>query len=324
MEDPGQIDAHTLDRYLRERVLPALGSGGDYALEPVKTGSRNLVWFLTTAEGGSFVLKAVSKRFRIKNLIRAHRYLRGRGLPVPRLLFADRARATAGQTGYYFACEERVRGMALDELGAERTGCLGPVAALFAGMHQTTSLRWGKLKTFQVLGFRQYLLRKAGERLHALADAGCALPGPSPQAILAWFERASSGLGMLQSFNLCHGDVNMQNILVGPGREIRLIDMEAFKFLPFQIEFFRLAYALCGFDAALHERFRKLYAAGSSKKNLRRFQAGGPLYHAYVLLEIAWYGNKKLKDPALSEAGRQPLHDIRAAALERLAGMLGS
>ena len=267
MDTPQPIQPDKLNDYITASILPALGAGGrTFSLEPVSGGSRNLIWFLTVEGGGRYVLKAVSKRFRIKNIIWAHAHLERRGIPVPKLFFADRAWKTAGTMGYYFACEERVEGKPLDELGDGRRHHIAQAAALFARMHAARSFRWGKLKSFQVLGFRDYLMRKTSERARALAASGCMPGGSSADSLVAWFERKKSVIRPLARFSLCHGDVNMKNILLCPDNKIRLIDTEAFKFLPFQIEYFRLAYALCGFDEALHRQFSDAYTAAARRK----------------------------------------------------------
>ena len=154
MDTQQPIQPDTLKDYISTKILPALdASGRTFSLEPVSCGSRNLIWFLTVAGGGRYVLKAVSKRFRIKNIIWAHAHLERRSIPVPKLFFANRAWKTAEDMGYYFACEERVEGTPLDELGAGRRNHIAQAAALFARMHAARSFRWGKLKSFQVLGF---------------------------------------------------------------------------------------------------------------------------------------------------------------------------
>jgi Ser/Thr protein kinase RdoA (MazF antagonist) len=323
--DTQQIEPEKLNEYIKTRILPALGAqGSPFTLDPVSCGSRNLIWFLTVESGGGYVLKAVSKRFRIKNIIWAHVHLERLGIPVPKLFFADRAWKTAEAMGYYFACEERVDGRPLDELGDGRRQYISRAAALFARMHAARSFRWGKLKSFQVLGFRDYLMRKTSERCQALAAAGCLPGGSCADSIVAWFERKKSVIRPFGRFSLCHGDVNMKNILVCPDSTIRLIDTEAFKFLPCQMEFFRLAYALCGFDEALHRQFRDAYAAAAPKKNRRALERCGEMYQAYVLLEIAWHFNKKLKKTELSEPERSAFAGSRSSALEQLAGIMSS
>lgn len=321
--DAQQITPEKLKFYITTRVLPALGGlGSTFTLEPVSCGSRNLIWFLTIEGGGRYVLKAVAKRFRIKNIIWAHAHLERRGIPVPRLFFAARDWKTAETMGYYFACEELVEGRPLDELGDARRQHIDRAAAVFARMHAERSFRWGKLKSFQILGFRDYFLRKTSERARALAASGCLPGGSSADSLVAWFERKKSIIRPFARFSLCHGDVNMKNILLCPDNTIRLIDTEAFKFLPFQMEFFRLAYALCGFDEALHRQFSDAYTAAAPKKNRRSLVRCGPLYQAYVLLEIAWHFNKKLKQAELPESAHSAFAGSRGNALERLAAII--
>ena len=134
-----------------------------------------------------------------------------------------------------------------------------------------------------------------------------------------WLDRHRSAVPLLGGFSLCHGDVNMKNILLCPGGGLRLIDTESFKFLPCAIEYHRLAYGLCGFDGSLHEEFRKSYMAAATGKTLREIERSGGYYHACVLLEIAWHFNKKLKREGLPEAERPAFARSRDAALARLA-----
>ncbi len=319
MDKPMPIQPDRLKEYITAHILPAIGtSGRAFSLKTVSAGSRNLIWFLNLEGGSSYVLKAVSKRFRIKNIIWAHAQLKRSGIPVPKLLFADRTWKTAKTMGYYFACEKRVDGRPLDELGDGRRQHIAQAAGLFARMHSRRSFRWGKLKSFQVLGFKNYLLRKASERAGALAESGV-----SPaEKLLGWFAGKASAIRPLSRFSLCHGDVNMKNILLCTDGAIRLIDTEAFKFLPFQIEYFRLCYALCGFDAGLQQEFKNAYLAGAGRKRERDLKRCAPLYHGYVLLEIAWHFNKKLKQDALTEADRNGFMEIRKTALEQLTAIM--
>ncbi len=248
MNTPQPIQPDRLNDYITASILPALGaSGRRFSLEPVKGGSRNLIWFLTVEGGGRYVLKAVSKRFRIKNIIWAHAHLERLGIPVPRLFFADRAWKTAETMGYYFACEELVEGRPLDELGDARRQHIARAAAVFARMHAERSFRWGKLKSFQVLGFRDYLLRKTSERSRALAASGCLPGGSSADSLMAWFERKKSAIRPFARFSLCHGDVNMKNILVcpdnyNPPHRHRSIQVSALPdgILPFDLRSLRL------------------------------------------------------------------------------------
>ena len=323
MDTQQQIPPEKLTNYIQTRILPALGAQSrTFTLELISPGSRNIIWFLNLENGGSYVLKAISKRFRIKNIIHAHAYLERRGIPIPKLFFADRAWKTAKNMGYYFACEERVEGTPLDELGEARRDTISQSAALFAGMHATHSFLWGKIKSIQVLGFSAYLMRKTSERVQALAEAGCAAGSISAGELLSWFERKKSVIRPLTGFNLCHGDVNMKNILLCPDGKIRLIDTEAFKFLPFQIEYYRLVYALCGFDEMLQQQFKDAYLSAASQKKQRDLERYGQLYHGYVLLEIAWYFNKQLKQECLPESVRASRTESRGRALEHLAAIV--
>ncbi len=320
MDTQHQMPDQKLTNYIQKRILPALGAQGrKFTLELISPGSRNTIWFLNLENGGSYVLKAISKRFRIKNIIHAHAYLERRGIPIPKLFFADRAWKTARHMGCYFACEERVEGTPLDELGQARTDTLAQSAALFAGMHAAHSFLWGKIKSIQVFGFSTYLMRKTSERVQALAEAGCTVGSRSAGEMLSWFERKKSVIRPLTGFNLCHGDVNMKNILLCPDGKIRLIDTEAFKFLPFQIEYFRLLYALCGFDGRLQQQFKDAYLAAASHKKQRGLERCGYFYHGYVLLEIAWHFNKQLKQEGLPESVRAACTESRGRALEHLA-----
>ena len=325
MDTQYQIPTKKLTHYIQTRILPALCvQGRKFTLELISPGSRNIIWFLNIENGGSYVLKAISKRFRIKNIIHAHAYLEQHGIPIPKLFFADRAWKTARHMGCYFACEERVDGIPLDELGQARTDTIAQSAALFAGMHSAHSFLWGKIKSIQVFGFSTYLMRKISERVQALNEAGCTAGGGSAGVLLSWFERKKSAIRPLTGFNLCHGDVNMKNILLCPDGKIRLIDTEAFKFLPFQIEYFRLLYALCGFNEMLQQQFKDAYLGAASQKKQHGLECCGYFYHGYVLLEIAWHFNKQLKQEGLPESVRASCTESRNRALELLAEIVSN
>jgi len=158
--------------------------------------------------------------------------------------------------------------------------------------------------------------------LQALAEAGCTVGGRSAEELLSWFTRKKSVIRPLTGFSLCHGDVNMKNILLCPDGTIRLIDTEAFKFLPFQIEYFRLVYALCGFNALLQQQFKNAYIAAASQKLQRGLERCGYFYNGYVLLEIAWHFNKQLKQEELPESVRAACTESRGRALEHLAAIM--
>ncbi len=79
-----------------------------------------------------------------------------------------------------------------------------------------------------------------------------------------------------------------------------------------------MTYALCGFDEGLHRQFSDAYTAAAPKKNRRALKRCSPLYQAYVLLEIAWHFNKKLKQASFPNPLVPPVPAAAAALLSSL------
>ena len=63
MDTQQQIPPEKLTNYIQTRILPALGAQSrTFTLELISPGSRNIIWFLNLENGGSYVLKAISRK----------------------------------------------------------------------------------------------------------------------------------------------------------------------------------------------------------------------------------------------------------------------
>ncbi len=313
-------DQAALEAYVIKKVLPAMGlTGRAFTLEKTGLGNRNRIYFLTVEDAGAYIFKGFTEKYRIKNALKAHAFLARHHISTPRVFFSDMTRQTFERFGCLFACEERIEGTPLAGLASTRALIAG-VARFFARMHGIRSFRWGRLSKRQLFDFTPYTLRRITERLDALADAGFSQGAGGIAAARQWFARNKDAMKAVKRFSLCHGDVNPDNILVAADSSIVLIDNEAIKFLPFPIEYFRLQFSLCGEDPAARQLFEEHYFNTAHPGRRRELDGCGDFYRAYVLLEFAWYYNKKLKQ--LKKANDDDTQHSESCKTRALNGLL--
>ena len=162
-------------------------------------------------------------------------------------------------------------------------------------------------------------MRKIRERVHSLTASGTQFPGCDPRTIVHWFESNCGAIKAVSEFSLCHGDVNTRNILVTHDNRVVIIDTEALKYLPFPIEYFRLLFFLCQDDAHAQQEFSRCYFENTPHTRYKEFVRCKEFYQAFVLLEFAWYFNKKIKqNPAPDRIAKQRYHFYKEMALNRL------
>jgi|GEM_PF-1147974 len=314
-----QHELHTLEHYIHKTVLPRLGrAGSSLHLEPTTLGNRNRIFFLTVGTDHQLVLKGFASKTRLHNSLIANRFLARYGIAAPRILFADASEKTRARLGWYVSCEEKIDGTPVEATRCD-SSMRTAIAAFFARLHSLRSSRWGSLRSPQCFGFRTYLMRKIRERVHSLTASGTQFPGCDPRTIVHWFESNCGAIKAVSEFSLCHGDVNTRNILVTHDNRVVIIDTEALKYLPFPIEYFRLLFFLCQDDAHAQQEFSRCYFENTPHTRYKEFVRCKEFYQAFVLLEFAWYFNKKIKqNPAPDRIAKQRYHFYKEMALNRL------
>lgn len=314
-----KYDQAALEAYVMEKVLPTLGmTGRTFSLEPTGLGNRNRIYFLTVEDAGDYIFKGFTERYRIKNALKAHAFLARHHINTPRVFFSDVTRTTFERFGCFFSCEERIDGKPLAAL-ANTLEVIPGIAEFFARMHSIRSFRWGRLSKRQLFDFVPYTMRKITERLNVLSNPVFCRDTAGVHAARQWFELHKGSMKAVKRFSLCHGDVNPDNILVAADGSIVLIDNEAIKYLPFPIEYFRLQFSLCGEDAAARQLFEDNYFQHAHPDRRRELEGCGDFYGAYVMLEFAWYYNKKLKQlTAANDTAAQHYASCRGKALNGL------
>lgn len=288
-------DIERVQQYVAHTVLRRMGMAGqNFMLTPAKLGERNRVFYLTVDEGPPCVLKAFTSKTRLQNTVLGSRFLLRYGIAAPTVLFSDASAKTFKKFGSFFLCEERIQGIPVLTAAPEHE-TIKVVASFFSRLHGLQSSRWGSFRSPRRFGFRTYMLRKIRERIAILEASGTFFqPGGGP-AIARWFEQRREAFSAFGEFSLCHGDVNPSNIILTPDRRAVLIDTEALKYLPFLIEYYRLQFYLCRDNTELQQEFSRTYFADAPKTRLTAMQRYATVYQAFVLLEFAWYYNKKLK-----------------------------
>ncbi len=307
-----------LEKYAAKKILPRLDSEGRrFELTPTELGNRNHIFFLEIPGRGSFILKGFRDKDRIKNTLLANRFLSRINIPVPKTFFSDTSKKTFSRFGCYFSCEEKIEGKTLADTD-DFSDSIGRIASFYANMHRITSSRWGRFTSGKKYGYTRKLMKKVDKRLKALQETASLLAAPDAQRYRQWFDTNKEKTKEIKVFSLCHGDVNARNILLSDNGDMYILDNEAIKYQPYPLEYYRLAFFLFGDNPSARKAFEKAYFEELPPEKRRCFDACDDFYRAYVLLEIAWYCNKKVKKHNTPDALKTAYTTTRTGALDDL------
>ena len=290
-----EISLLQMEKYVEERVLPGMGvAGRAFTLQPTDLGNRNKIYFLHIDNFTDTVLKGFPKKERMKNSLVGSQLLERSSIDAPRILFFDTTQQTRKKLGCCFSCEEKIDGKSLGEIDSS-IDVIPEVAKFYSNMHNIRSPRWGRLASPRRFGFYRYTADKLAKKFESLTDPYLQLDDSDIKTCIGWFNKKKDSIKTIKQFSLCHGDVNKKNILLSKSSRVYIIDNEAIKYMPPQLEFYRLKLILCGNNSASQELFEKCYFDGCEEKMRVEFEQSGLFYEAFVLLEHVLYFNKKLK-----------------------------
>jgi thiamine kinase-like enzyme len=295
-----QFEPAQLEKYIESKVLSKIKLGGrKFKLIPTTLGNRNIIFFLSIDNFKDTVFKGFAKKYRIHNNLLGNSFLAQYGIDVPKIIFSDISQKTYRDFGCYFSCEEKIEGKSLAEI-EDPIKLIPAVAGFYSKLHNIVSPGWGKLTSGRKYGFKNYLLDKVTKRLDIINKSDIGFDKWTVKLFSKWFEKTSDSL-IIKNFSLSHGDVNKKNIMISDNNRVSIIDNETIKFLPFQIEFFRLKYILSEGCPDAQDLFEKSYFESCSPERLSDFEKCRYFYNAYVLFEFAMYYNRKLKDPKIDD-----------------------
>jgi aminoglycoside phosphotransferase (APT) family kinase protein len=287
----------TMRAFVAERLLPAMGKSGPFALRAATAGGKSLVYFLDISQAASLVLRADRNRRHLRYRARCHDILSRRGFLCPSNVFVDLRQAARRRYGYCFLVERRVPGTSFAE--CDPLAVAPAVGHLFARLHSFTGLFGGKPG--------KWLRNPASisARLKARAARWLAehrrlnLPGAS--AIESWLAALPSA-AWRQRPRLCHHDINLHNLLVADG-EIGLVDLAELSYNSAAYELGRLKVKLFSGNEPAWDLCRQTYLKSADPDLRTEIERTSQTGLALACLHFAVYTNNP-------DARRQRLNEL--------------
>jgi aminoglycoside phosphotransferase (APT) family kinase protein len=110
---------------------------------------------------------------------------------------------------------------------------------------------------------------------------------------VAWFERWCQRLGAIAEYNLLHGDLHGQNVIIAPDGKVHALDFIATHFGYFERDLAVCARTLVARSSFRHELFFAEYFRIAGPDAARRYQAHQPFFTAQVCLEMVYSSTVK-------------------------------
>ncbi len=215
------------EKYVKAKLLPALGlERSSFQVDMPSDGLRSLTYFVTIEPGERLVLRCVASRDDTTWLAQAHELFRKHLLPAPRLVHFDSSLLTRWRWGWSAFTEQFIVGQpASTSLSRAQLASMG---LAYAEVHQVTSARWGKPHRPRTGDMIAEWVRWAQElRLDA---SGSMPPDLGSQLERLAREIQNSRPPTPDHWELCHNRVTPTNVLISPGTECFLIDLERVKY----------------------------------------------------------------------------------------------
>jgi len=283
---------------VRATVLPALGLAGrafELAIPPL--GRSSLV-FLVEVEGApGFVVRvaqAARGRRDLRRRLRSGRFWSERGLPTPRVLHADLARATRRRAGFWLLCEARIRGHNL--VGpAARVADFAAAGRAFARIH-AVERRWHHGSFYQPrVGYFGYrLVKRHGEWTRALAGLGLVEAGAT-RAHRDWLGRFPT-LHRGGPFQLIHRRCTESDVMVDEAGEAWVLEPQRCGFGSFLTDLVRIEERVCAEDPGRVAAFHAGYFGAVAAERRAQYDALAPVFRADLHLSNALRWARKLAE----------------------------
>lgn len=286
----------------RVRRTRGLGLGEPVSFAFPRRGRRTPVALVHCA-GGTVVAKLLPELSQLAVTALHLRYLRARGLPVPRLL----GWARAAPARAWLTLEEYVDGDTLDALPAsERDGGLARIAETLSTLHgqQRRTRGWIGLPRpgSYARAYLPLVLARA-ERLRDLWE------GDELERVAAALRIAADAIGSRGRYELIHGHVNPGNFLVS-AESAFMIDLNALHYGDATRDLVRALGRLCASPQEMGAFLARYFERGGSRGEFERAE---PFYACDFLLRLT----RKRADRALRERRLDPAA-VRADARARL------
>ncbi len=303
-----------LEAYTAKKILPRFNKAGKaFRLESANHGKKNLVFYLHLDGTEQFMLKCYRKKGRMKNGQLANRFLKRCNINIPEIAFTDSSDRTYRQVGCYIICQKRIIGTTIEGI-SEKEAALRKIALFYANLHSFRSSRWGRFTAGRKYGFSRYIMDKVVRRLEPLTQDNDLFTAEDRRLCYAWFEGKKDCSRHIRHFSLCHTDIHRDNIIIDKSGEVYIVGVDSIRYLPFPLEYYRLAFTLCEDNDQYLRLFENAYFNSCSQERRKEFELCGDFFKAYALLEIAWHCNKYAGQRTIAEHLRNDFLKTRKKA----------
>ncbi|MFC1735890.1 phosphotransferase [Candidatus Hydrogenedentota bacterium] len=226
-----------VESYIKRRLLPSFGIGGDFQLTVPARGARSVIFKITPTKGTPFMVRCVPRiadALRLK-LVTSH--FVSRGAPVPRILTSDCSLKTFLSLRCCVLAEEYIDGNHPEEVDFDLESVRKGMTAL-AQLHDISRSRWGRLGFGRRRGYFKHLMKRTSRRIEELVNHG-AMASSGGMDIARFLNSFEKAISSLDSFSLCHMRINSNNVMIPWNADARLIDITTARYASFVIDLIR-------------------------------------------------------------------------------------
>jgi thiamine kinase-like enzyme len=294
-----KLSREQTDLYIKNYLLAQLSrDNASYHFELTDRGQRSTITYLSIEDFKPLVLKGTKKKRKAEHMWEGTHHLQSHDIKVPEIIYLDLSRRTFKQFGCYFVCEEKIEGKVYEELD-NPINSLPLVAEAFARLHHIKRAGWGRVDSGKRYRFWSYLKSTIKEKLRRVRAYTNLFSSKQCEFYWHWFTTYKDKISRYKIFSLSHCDPHMHNVLISNTQEVYLLDIDALRYLPLSIDFYKLQYNFCQDDAEKITRWQQAYLSHLPKDEADEFNESKDFFHSYVLLDFAQreaYSLSHLKD----------------------------
>ena len=292
-----KLSKDQIDLYVKDYFLPQISRNyTSYHFEITERGQRSTIIYLFLKGSKPLVLKGTKKKRKIEHMLNGIHHLQNYCIKAPKIFSFDLSKKTYKKFGCYFVCEEKIDGRVYEELDSQ-ADFLPLVAETFARLHHVKREGWGRIDSSKRHRLWSYLKGNIKEKLKNLSSYKKLFSSKQCDHYWQWFTTYKDTISGYNKFSLSHCDPHMHNVMISDVREVYLLDVNALRYLPLSIDFYKLQYNFCQDDAEKTGKWQQTYLSHLSKEELEEFNKSKDFFHCYVLLDFAQRGAYNLTHP---------------------------
>jgi hypothetical protein len=291
------LSKEQIDLYIKDHLLPQLSRDhASYHFEISDIGQRSIITYLTIEDFKPLVLKATKKKHKAEHMWEGTRHLHSHGIKAPEITHLNLSRKIFKRFGCYFVCEEKIEGKVFREFD-NPMDYLSLVAENFVRLHHIKRAGWGRIDSSKRYRLWNYLKGTIKKKLKNLSSYKKLFSSKQCDHYLQWFTIYKDTISGYNKFSLSHCDPHMHNVMINDTREVYLLDVDALRYLPLSIDFYKLQYNFCQDDEEKTSKWQQEYLSRLSREELEEFNKSKDFFHCYVLLDFAQRGAYNLTHP---------------------------